>query len=121
MKTFGMRSLLMVLIFGLVIGSVGCATVQIPSPSEKAVASAKTKADHEAVAQSYEGAAATAKTEAQKHRNLAESYHRAPAGRGEGTHGMASHCENLANLYEKAAEEYMELAKAHGETATDMK
>lgn len=123
MKTLRMVALSSAVIFGIVVGVAGCATtVLVPSPLEKAVASAKTRADHEAVAQTYDQSAATAKREAQKHRDLAAVYHRKPVGRGEGTHdGATSHCESLANLYDKAAEEYMELAKAHRDTAADMK
>lgn len=111
-----------IVVSGIVVGSTGCATtVQMPSPLEKAVASAKTKSDHESVAQAYDQSAATAKAEAQKHRGLAKAYLNRPSARGEGTLGLASHCENLARLYEKAAEEYLELAKAHRSTGVEAK
>jgi hypothetical protein len=115
------RSLFCAIAFAAAMGQVGIVAAQTPSPTEKAVAGAKTKADHEAVAADYEKAAAAAKAEAQKHRNLAKFYHGSPVGRGEGTHGTASHCENLAKLSEKAAEEYTDLAKAHREAATEVK
>ena len=123
MSKTGVRSLLCAAALAAIVGQVGCATAQTPSPSptEKAVASAKTKADHEAIAADYEKAAGTAKAEAQKHRNLAKFYHNMPSGRGDGSHGMASHCENLAKLSDQAAAEYLDLAKAHKETAADMK
>lgn len=111
-----------IVISGIVFGSAGCATtVQMPSPLEKAVASAKTKSDHEGVAQAYDRSAATAKAEAQKHRDLAKAYLGTPGVRGTGELGMASHCENLLSLYEKAAGEYLELAKAHRSTTVDTK
>lgn len=111
-----------IVVSGIVFGSAGCATtVQMPSPLEKAVASAKTKSDHESLAQAYERSAATANAEAQKHRDLAKAYHGRPSARGEGTLGFASHCEDLASLYEKAAGEYSELAKAHRSTSVDAK
>lgn len=111
-----------ILMSGIVFGSTGCATtVQMPSPLEKAVASARTRSDHEGVAEAYDRSAATAKAEAQKHRDLAKAYLGTPGARGAGTLGMASHCENLASLYEKAAEEYLELAKAHRSAGVDAK
>ncbi|MCW5625164.1 MAG: hypothetical protein KIT73_10660 [Burkholderiales bacterium] len=121
MSKTGVRSLLCAAALAAIVGQVGCATAQTPSPTEKALASAKTKADHEAIAADYEKAAGTAKAEAQKHRNLAKFYHSSPTGRGDGSHGMASHCENLAKLSDQAAAEYLDLAKAHKETAADMK
>ncbi|MBX9629889.1 MAG: hypothetical protein K2X67_05135 [Burkholderiales bacterium] len=111
-----------IVIAGIVFGSAGCATtVQMPSPLEKAVANAKTKSDHEAVAQAYDRSAATARAEAQRHRDLAKAYLGTPGSRGSGALGMASHCEDLASLYEKAAGEYSELAKAHRSTSVDAK
>jgi hypothetical protein len=111
-----------IVIAGIVFGSAGCATtVQMPSPLEKAVANAKTKSDHEAVAQAYDRSAATARAEAQKHRDLAKAYLGTPGARGAGALGMASHCEDLASLYEEAAGEYLELAKAHRSTTVDTK
>ncbi|MBX9964374.1 MAG: hypothetical protein K2Y35_15040 [Burkholderiales bacterium] len=83
------------------------------------MARAKTKSDHEALAQAYDRSAATAKVEAQRHRDLAKAYLGTPGARGTGTLGMASHCENLAGLYDAAAKEYEELAKAHRATAVD--
>ncbi len=115
------RSLFCAIVFAAAASQAQVATAQMPSPTEKAVASAKTKADHEAIAADYDKAAATAKIEAQKHRNLARFYHGMPVGRGEGGHGTASHCENLAKLSDQAAAEYLDLAKAHREAAADLK
>lgn len=121
MSKTAIRSLFCALVFALAVGEVGVAAAQTPSPMEKAVAGAKTKADHEAVAADYEKAAAAAKVEAQKHRNLAGFYHGMPTGRGDGGHGMASHCENLAKLSDQVAAEYLALAKAHREGAAELK
>jgi len=121
MSKTAIRSLFSALVFAVAVGQVGMVAAQTPSPTEKAVAGAKTKTDHEAIAADYEKAAAAAKAEAQKHRNLAKFYHGSPVGRGEGMHGTASHCENLAKLSDKAAEEYMDLAKAHREAAAEVK
>lgn len=121
MSKTAIRSLFSALVFAVAVGQVGMVAAQTPSPTEKAVAGAKTKTDHEAIAADYEKAAAAAKAEAQKHRNLAKFYHGSPVGRGEGTHGTASHCENLAKLSDQAAAEYLDLAKAHKEAAADMK
>ena len=121
MKRFGIRSLLSAMTLAMVMGSVGVANAQTPSPTEKAVATAKTKGDHEAIAAAYEKAAVSAKADAKKHRDLGEAYHRSSMDRGGGSHGMASHCEKLATLYDQAAEENLALAKAHKEAAADIK
>lgn len=116
-----MRSLLCAAALAAILGQSGCVTAPGPAPTEMAVANAKTKSDHEAIAAGYEKAAAAATEVSRKHRVLAKSYHGMTVGRGEGGHGMASHCEKLADLYQKAAQENLELAKLHKETAADMK
>lgn len=121
MKKLDIGSVFFATVLAVIVGYAGIAGAEKPSSMEKLVSVAKTKADHEAIVAGYEKAAADATVEEKKHRNLASFYHGSPIGRGEGTHGSASHCENLASLYKKAAEENMALAKAHKEAAEDMK
>ena len=83
---------------------------------EKMISSAKTAADHEALAAEYESEAAAAKAKAAEHREMAESYKKL-GGAAIGKLHLDEHCERLAKSYEKAAMEYEALAKAHREMA----
>ena len=83
---------------------------------EKMISSAKTAADHEALAAEYETEAAAAKAEAAEHRKMAESYKKLGGAALEKLH-LDQHCERLAKSYENAAMEYEALAKAEREMA----
>ena len=79
---------------------------------EKMISSAKSAADHEALAAEYESEAKTAKAKAAEHRKMAESYKRLGGGLI-GKQHLDEHCERLAKSYDRAAMEYEMLAKAH--------
>ena len=91
----------------------GSAVAESAADLESKVMAAKTPADHEAIAAAYDKQADAALKEAQNHKRLAKFYHDSPVGRGEGMHGMASHCENIAKNYESSAASFKEMAKAH--------
>jgi hypothetical protein len=82
---------------------------------EKMISSAKTGADHEALAAEYETEATAAKAQAAEHRKMAESYKKLGGAAIEKLH-LDEHCERLAKSYDKAAMEYA-LAKAEREMA----
>ena len=85
---------------------------------EKAIAGAKTAADHEAIAAYYDREAAAAKDKATEHRKLVEAYHRlAATPRGQGFQSMGNHCQQLAKNYESVATENTALATAHRKMA----
>jgi hypothetical protein len=87
---------------------------------DKMISSAKTAADHEAIAAEYERQATAAKAKATMHVEMGESYKKA-GGALIGKHHLDVHCDNLAKLYEKIAKEDEALAKAHEAMAKEVK
>lgn len=87
---------------------------------EKMISSAKTAADHEAIATEYEHAAAEAKASSEKHHAMGEAYKKAGGALVAKQH-IDMHCESLAKLYAKAAKENEALAKAHKHMAMEVK
>lgn len=108
----------------IAIMSSGCSTPAASEQSgmpgiEQRIASAHTRADHEAIAAYYDQQAATARASADKHRRLAAAYTAQPPG-GRGGGGMASHCRQLATTYEGAAATYEQMAGEHRQMAASM-
>lgn len=85
--------------------------------------SAKTPADHEAIASYYDVRAAEAKKQAEKHRKMADSYTVAPALGGKPTSPtpMPQHCHSLVKAFEAEAAEYTAMAEAHRAAAKSAK
>jgi len=95
-----------------------------PAGVEQKVGAARTRADHQELAAIYEREAKDDKTAVERHRSRARSYEVAHVGGGGGGGGgvgpnptMAAHCENLARLYQQAAEENIALEKEHRKMA----
>lgn len=86
----------------------------------KMISSAKTAADHEAIAAEYERAAAAAKAESEKHKEMGTAYEKF-GGALIGKQHVDMHCESLAKLYAKVAKENDALAKSHLEMAKEAK
>ena len=86
---------------------------------EKAIAGAKTQADHEAIASYYDREAAIAKDKAAEHRRLAETYRTLAASGRAPLHPMGIHCQQLAQTYESAASENATLAAGHRQMAKE--
>jgi hypothetical protein len=79
------------------------------------VKSAKTPAEHEAIAKRYDAQAAAARRNAAAHEQMADSY-RAMAssiGKGSGASSMPQHCESLVKTFEAEAADYEAMAQAH--------
>lgn len=76
------------------------------------IAAAKTAADHEAIAKSYDAEATAADAKAAAHESMAETYRLGGAPKGSHT-AMAGHCEKLVTQYRAVAEENRQLAAAH--------
>jgi hypothetical protein len=86
---------------------------------EKAIAGAKTPADHEAIASYYEKESAAAKDKAAEHQKLAQTYRTfAVSGRGI-QFPMENHCQQLAQNYERVAADNAALAEAHRQMARE--
>jgi hypothetical protein len=83
---------------------------------DKAIASAKTAADHEAIAKEYQRLADAAKAEATLHQDMEKTYEKTEGSWTKKLH-LDSHCAKLSDLYKKIASENAALAKAHEEMA----
>ncbi len=82
------------------------------------IAAAKTPADHEAIAKSYDAEAVAADEKAKAHETMARTYRL--GGSPKGTHGsMASHCDRLVKQYREVAEENRQLAAEHRQMAKE--
>lgn len=84
--------------------------------TEEQIASARTPADHQAIAKAYEAEATVAESTAQGHDKMAQTYKIGGAPKGSSA-PMASHCERLAESYRAAATEYRALASEHRKLA----
>jgi hypothetical protein len=106
---------LLALTFG---GSPARADVTIDNVSTS-IASAKTAADHEAIAKYFEGQAAEARKSAEAHKAMLKSYERFGTGKEQAKH--ATHCKDAIRSYENLAKDYDALAKDHMEMAKGAK
>ena len=80
---------------------------------EQRIEIAVTRADHEALALSYDREAAAARDKAATHRKMAKAYVGARSGPT-----MQAHCTALVRDYESVATEYDALATLHRQIAT---
>ena len=81
------------------------------------ISSARTHADHEAIAKAYEDEAADLSSKAAMHTKMSASY-RATGAMTKGPYsGLATHCEALAKELNAAAKQSRELAAAHHKLA----
>ncbi len=87
--------------------------------TEAQIAAAKTPADHEAIAKSYDADAAAAQAEASKHEAMARAYGTAGGPKKTGPNSMVRHCERLVKSYTDAAADYRALAAEHRSMAQD--
>lgn len=89
---------------------------------DQAVHNAKSKADHEALAQHYEEVAKEMQAKVDEHKKILSEYEREPwlIGKQQAT-GFGVHCQRLIDVYQKAAEENLEMAKMHRELAEGVK
>lgn len=82
------------------------------------IAAAKTPADHEAIAKSYDAEAIVADEKATSHESMAKTYRLGGAPKGSHT-AMAGHCDKLVKQYRAVAEENRLLAAAHRQMAKE--
>lgn len=118
-----MKQITVLLIAGLVLFSTASQLVTMAGAQPAAVtednvsqmiASAKTPADHQAIAAYYEQQAAEAKKKAALHRNQADTYRKLNIPKPV---GMAEMCDEIAAMWDKTAHHYSKLAKAHQQMA----
>jgi hypothetical protein len=87
----------------------------------QAVQSAKTRADHDALATHYEDAAKEMRAKAEEHKKLLAQYQSNTARYGKQAKDLISHCQGLMRVYEQAAAENSAMAKSHREMAAEVK
>ncbi len=87
--------------------------------TEAQIAAARTPADHEAIAKSYDADAAAAEATASKHETMARAYHSAGGPKKTGPTSTVRHCERLVRSYTDAAADYRALAAEHRSMAQD--
>ncbi|MDI1275976.1 hypothetical protein [Methylobacter sp.] len=84
-----------------------------PMNMDLAVQNAKTKADHEALARHYEEAAEEMRVKAEEHKKLLRQYQSKSYLYGRQAQDFKAHCLRLIDVYEKAVEENLSMAKMH--------
>jgi uncharacterized protein involved in copper resistance len=99
--------------------SVPIAAAQPAGVTDTQVASAKTAADHEAIATAYDAEATAADQKAAEHAAMAKAYRN--LGQKGSAASMSSHCNRLIEEYRAAAKEYRSLAAEHREMAKTVK
>lgn len=108
----GSLVVLSVLTFGIVAGA--------DEDIAQMLQSAKTAADHEAIAAYYTREADSAKAKVDLHRKMGEIVKR-QGGAGVAKWHMDEHCDELVREFESAAKQYSALAEAHRSWAKELK
>ena len=80
------------------------------------IQSAKTKADHEALAKHYEDEATALQAKAAEHQRMEQTY-TGMSSWGKARISLSQHCSMLAARYREAANENLALARQHRELA----
>lgn len=103
----------------LILGIIAACAEMSPHPMDmsQAVQNAKTKADHNALAEHYEAEAEALNLKVNEHKKLLEQYQTKGYLYGRQAINLRGHCEWLINAYEKAAEINLRMAKMHREIA----
>ncbi|OAI06988.1 MULTISPECIES: hypothetical protein [Methylomonas] len=109
-----MKTKLLIILL-LAIGLLSACANFSPHPMDmnQAVHNAKTKADHEALAQHYEEAAKVMQLKVEQHKKLLSQYQSKSYLYGKQAQSFKDHCQWLINVYEKAVEENLSMAKLH--------
>jgi hypothetical protein len=86
---------------------------------DQMIATAKTAADHQALADYYTRQAAEARAQVATHKKMAAQYSMSSVGKQATKTHFHQHCEALIRSYEAEAKEYDALAKAHHDMAVE--
>jgi hypothetical protein len=99
----------------LAIGLLSACAEMSPHPMDmsQAVQNAESKADHEALAQHYEEVAKEMRLKVDEHKKLLSQYQSKSYLYGRQAEDFKAHCQRLIDVYEKAAEENLSMAKMH--------
>lgn len=90
-----------------------------PMDMAQAVQTAKTRADHEALAKHYENAAKEMQAKLQEHKKMYEEYEAHREYYGRRGLDMDAMCRALIHFYGQAAEKNMEMAESHRKMAIE--
>ena len=99
----------------LIVGLVSACAEMNPHPMDMdlAVQNATSKADHEALAEHYEEAAEEMQAKAEEHKKMLSQYESKSYLYGRQAEDLKAHCQRLIDVYEKAAQENLNMAKMH--------
>ena len=113
-----LTALALVALFGLV-GS--CTINPHPMDMTRAVQSARSRSDHENLAQHYQDAAKDMQAKAAEHRKLLAQYEANKSFYGKQASSLISHCQGLVRIYEQAAADNTGMAESHRQMAAEAK
>jgi hypothetical protein len=114
----------------LILGGCAIEGPVAPAGLEQKIESARTRSDHQELADIYERQAAVDREAMERHRASARAYERGwvwsgPRGgivsANTANRHLIVHCENLARLHKLAADENVAMAKEHRQLAADAK
>lgn len=86
---------------------------------EQRITNARTRSDHLSLAEFFDAEAQEARKRAEKHKTMAKGYAGDGWGRGKPAIQAREHCETVAALNEKAAQENEALAALHRQLASE--
>ena len=111
--------ILFLIIFGLLVSGVQMNAYSIDMG--QAVHTAKTPADHEALAKFFDEAAKQMQEKVQEHKKMYEQYQAESQYYGRQGLDMESMCRGLIHAYEQAAKENTDMATSHRKMAAEAK
>ena len=106
------RRMASALLLSVILAGCASGTISPPADLPQRIESARTQADHEALAAYYDREASAARASAASHRKMATSYQGMYAG-GRGGASMSAHCNAIVRSQEAIATEYEGMAAAH--------
>lgn len=116
MKTHTSFALVVVMGLGLL---ASCTINPHPMDMSQAVQSARSRADHEALARHYKDAAKEMQVKVDEHKKLLVEYAAARGLNSRQFHELIDHCRWLIRTYEQAAAENTSMAEAHLQLAAE--
>ncbi len=125
-RTIGIFAVALVLVIS-VVGFISAAQQQKPENLTKKqllslIATAKTPAEHERIAEYYHAKAQEYLAEAKEHAEMAEAYKKNPmTNSSKFALGTVNHCEYFAQSFKEMAAKMQDLANMHEQMAKDAK
>ena len=123
-RTFGIFAVAIVLVIS-VVGLISAAQQQKPEKLTKGqllslIATAKTPAEHQRIAEYYDAKAQEYLAQAKEHQEMAEAYKKNPmTSSSKFAAGTVNHCEYFAQSFKEMAAKMQDLANMHEQMAKD--